>query len=70
MDISVLKNLREDINNLDEYGYHEILKIINNNSEKYTENKNGIFVNLNKLNETTIKQIKDYLIFNKNTKLI
>ena len=71
MDINKLKELRERITKLDEYGYYEIFKIIDNHDIKYTENNNGIFINLNKLDEKTIQQLEYYLEFNKNnTKLI
>ena len=63
--------MRERITKLDEYGYYEIFKIIDNNNIKYTENNNGIFINLNKVDEKTIQQLEYYLEFNKNnTKLI
>jgi hypothetical protein len=71
MNINKLKELRERITKLDEYGYYEIFKIIDNNNIKYTENNNGIFINLNKVDEKTIQQLEYYLEFNKNnTKLI
>tara|TARA_Y100000590_G_scaffold39811_2_gene42492 strand:+ start:1782 stop:1997 length:216 start_codon:yes stop_codon:yes gene_type:complete len=71
MDINNLKELRERITKLDEYGYYEIFKIIDSNNIKYTENNNGIFINLNKLDEKTLKELEYYLEFNKNnTKLI
>lgn len=52
--------------NLDEKT--EIFKIIKNNSEKYSNNKNGIFINLSKLNISTINQIIDKLNYYNNNK--
>ena len=66
MDINKLKELRERITKLDEYGYYEIFKIIDSHAIKYTENTNGIFINLNKLDETIINKLEYYLNFNKN----
>jgi hypothetical protein len=41
--------------------YIEIFKIIKNNNIKYTQNKNGLFIDMNKLSNETIYKIDDYL---------
>lgn len=56
-----LKELKSKINTLDSCEQIEILKIIINNDVKYTQNKNGFFINLNKLNDETIKEIRDFI---------
>ena len=56
-----LKNLLEKIHLLDTYEYIEIYKIIKKNNIKYTMNKNGIFLNMLKLDKQTIFEIEDFL---------
>ena len=46
----------EQINN-----HNQIIDLINQNNCKYTQNNNGIFVNLNTLSETTIHQMYQIL---------
>ena len=58
-----LKNLRDIINTLEEYQLVEIIKIIKKNNIKYTQNKNGIFLNMCRMNDTIIDSIEKYLIF-------
>ena len=52
--INYLINLKNNIENLDKNLHIKILKILKVNNIEYSENKNGIFVNLNK-----IENIKD-----------
>jgi hypothetical protein len=58
-----LKNLRDIINTLEEYQLVEIIKIIKKNNIKYTQNKNGIFLNMCRMDDTIIDSIEKYLIF-------
>lgn len=58
-----LKNLRDIINMLEEYQLVEIIKIINKNNIKYTQNKNGIFLNMCRMDDTVIDSIEKYLVF-------
>lgn len=60
---NTLKNIRDIINTLEEYQLVEILKIIKRNDIKYTQNKNGIFLNMCKLEDSVIKAIENYLVF-------
>ncbi len=55
--------IKNKISNLSENELTEIFKIIKNNNEKYTTNKNGIFINLSTLRNTTISEISNFLIF-------
>ena len=48
------KNLHQD-------QYLEILKIISITNTKYTENNNGIFIDLDKTDDICIQKISDYL---------
>ena len=61
--IKDLKELREKINSLDNYEHLEILKIIIKNDVKFTENSNGVFVNMNKLDDKSLNEIKSFLSF-------
>ena len=61
--IKELKELRERIKNLETCEHIEIVKIIIKNNVKFTENSNGIFVNMNKLDETSLEEIKSFLSF-------
>lgn len=71
MEIEKLKNIRDQIRELDKNEQHEIFKIIRSNEEnKYTENNNGIFINMNKLDLATIQNIESFLEFSKQNKEI
>ena len=59
--IKKLKELRDTITELDVCEQSEILKIIEKNNIKFTENKNGVFINMNKLNDTAIEDIEKFL---------
>ena len=63
--IEQLEILRDKIQNIDNNTQHhlKILEIIKNNNANYTENSNGVFVNMNNLESTIIEQIKEYLIY-------
>jgi hypothetical protein len=41
--------------------YLELFKIINEDSDKYTTNKNGVFFNMNSLKNETLKKIEKFL---------
>tara|TARA_B100000900_G_C20489426_1_gene678907 strand:+ start:665 stop:1105 length:441 start_codon:yes stop_codon:yes gene_type:complete len=62
--INYLINLKNKIENLDEKLHVKILKVLADNNVTYSENKNGVFVNLNKLDEnilSTIEGLLEYL---------
>ena len=62
---SIFTNLeiKEKIDKLSENEMCEIFKIIKNNSEKYSTNKNGIFINISTLKKITINEICDFISF-------
>lgn len=71
MEIEHLKNIRDKISALDKNQQHEIFKIVKKNeSNRYTENNNGIFINMNKLDTETIKNIESFLEFSRQNKEI
>jgi len=66
LDTLKLKNLRDRICELGIVENIEIFKILQKNNVKYTENNNGIFVNMTKLSQKTIDDIESFLTFIKN----
>ena len=61
MNIEKLKSLQNDIDKLDKIHHLKILKILTDNDVKYSENRNGIFINMNGFNEKTITDIEKTL---------
>jgi len=61
--IDLCKKIQNDISLLSQNELNEIFKILYNNDSKYTQNNNGIFVNLNWLEYDIILQINNYIDF-------
>ena len=61
--INLCKKIQNDITLLSQNELNEIFKILFNNDSKYTQNNNGIFVNLNWLEYDIIIQINNYIDF-------
>lgn len=61
-----LISLKNQIENLDKIHHIKILNILKNNDIKYSENRNGIFINMNSFNEQTIDEINKILLYIKN----
>ena len=55
-------------NRKSEYAFHhnKILKVLVKNNIKYSENRNGIFVNMNSFDESINKEIEKSLLYIKN----
>tara|TARA_Y100001970_G_C13735544_1_gene603631 strand:+ start:87 stop:338 length:252 start_codon:yes stop_codon:yes gene_type:complete len=69
--INKLKSLKEKIEALEKTEHQEILKIIKRYECKFTENNNGVFINMNKLSENVIKEIESFLVFSdENNKML
>tara|TARA_B110001469_G_C9645385_1_gene325943 strand:+ start:641 stop:895 length:255 start_codon:yes stop_codon:yes gene_type:complete len=64
--IKKLRELRDTISELDVCEQVEVLKIIEKNKIKYTENKNGVFINMNKLNNKTIEDLDKFIEYIRN----
>jgi hypothetical protein len=62
-----MKNKIESLSKIEKI---EIFKIIKNYDVFYTQNKNGIFLILNKLDEKVVNEIDNFLIFLDETKQI
>ena len=63
MDTGKLVVLKEQIENLDVFHHNKILKVLIKNNIKYSENRNGIFVNMNSFDENTVNEIKKTLLY-------
>ena len=61
METKKLKLLQNDIDKLDKIHHLKILKILKDNDIKYSENRNGIFVNMNVFDDKTIRDIENTL---------
>lgn len=61
--LEICNNIKSNINNLNNNELEEIFKIIYKNNNNYTKNNNGVFINLNWLNENTLEQINNYINF-------
>ncbi len=66
MDTTKLIVLKEQIENLDAFHHNKILKVLVKNNIKYSENRNGIFVNMNSFDKNTVKEIEESLQYIKN----
>ena len=66
MDTAKLVLLKDQIENLDAFHHNKILKVLVKNNIKYSENRNGIFVNMNSFDNNTIKEIEESLLYIKN----
>ena len=64
--IKKLKELRDIITDLEVCEQAEILKIVEKNKAKFTENKNGVFINMNKLSDKAIDDIETFLEYIQN----
>jgi len=64
------KFISSTIKKLSESEHIEIFKIINNHTDKYTENKNGIFINLSKISDKVNRKIIDFINYCLNNKKI
>ena len=64
--VKKLKELRDVITELEVCEQAEILKIVEKNKIKFTENKNGVFINMNKLSDKAIDDIETFLEYIQN----
>jgi len=61
MDANALQVLRDGIESMEHVHQLRILEIIKNNNIEYTENSNGIFINMTILPSQLITSIKEYI---------
>lgn len=58
--------LRDEIEKLNTNQHLEILKILKKHEISFSENKNGIFVNLNCVDDFILSEIKEYILYLRN----
>ena len=63
INIDELKSLRNIIDNIDEFHHKKIFEISKMYNMNYSRNKNGIFVNMNKLSQPVLDELKTYLLY-------
>ena len=61
--IDELKNLRNLIDNIDEFHHKKIFEIIKKYNMNYSKNKNGIFINMNNLSKSVLDELNNYLLY-------
>ena len=62
-DLNNLLQLKNQIENMDKIHHIKILNILKNNNIKYSENRNGIFVNMTSFDSQTIDSIEKLLSY-------
>ena len=62
MEQNNLLDLKNRIEKLSVDNQVQIFNILKNNNIEYTKNKNGVFVRLNKLDSSIIKEITDKVV--------
>jgi len=60
-DANNIKKLRDIIENMNKIHQIHILKILKENDIQFTENSNGIFVNMSLLNKKTLNRIRKFI---------
>ena len=63
MNIEKLKILKNDIDQLNKIHHIKIFKVLKDNDVKYSENRNGIFINMNSFNKKTVDEIENTLSY-------
>ena len=58
-----LNLLKDQIEKLEKFHQIQILEILVENKTSFTENRNGIFVNLIKVDEKVLIKIRGYLLY-------
>ena len=58
-----LNLLKDEIEKLEKFHQIQILEILVENKASFTENRNGVFVNLIKINKNIIQKIREYLLY-------
>ena len=62
-DLNKLTQLKNQIETLDKIHHIKILDVLKKNNVKFSENRNGIFVNMNSFDSNTIKSIEKILLY-------
>ncbi len=62
--------LKKELNNLSHTEFCEVFNIIRTSTDRYSENSNGVFINLKYIDDSTVQKIWDFINFSKNSKMI
>ena len=63
MEVQKLIKLKTTIEQMENIHHIKILQILINNGIKFSENRNGIFINMNEFNAKTINDIDNTLLY-------
>lgn len=63
MDNSLLLKIRDDVEKMEKVHQLNILKIFKKHNIEFTENANGIFINMTILNSTILEEIRSYISY-------
>ena len=63
MDVNKLQKIKNEITKLDKIHHLKIFKLLKENEVKFSENRNGIFINMATINEKTLEQLAKTLIY-------
>jgi len=58
-----LKQIRDKIENINIIHHIKFFEIFKKHKVKYSENRNGIFINMCSLNENILKEIEEYIFY-------
>ena len=61
--IDICKYIQANITKLCQTEIDEVFKILHNNNSSYTQNNNGVFVNLNWIEDDVLNKIHSYILF-------
>jgi len=56
-----LMALKDGIENMPVIHQIEVLRILHSKHTQINENKNGVFINISKINDTTIRELEEYM---------
>tara|TARA_Y100000389_G_scaffold202854_1_gene249489 strand:- start:987 stop:1286 length:300 start_codon:yes stop_codon:yes gene_type:complete len=56
-----LQNLKDTIEGLNETYHKQLFNIFHKNNIKYSENRNGIFINISNLNENVVQELEKHI---------
>jgi hypothetical protein len=56
-----LMALKDGIENIPVIHQIEILRILHTKQTQINENKNGVFINISKINDATLRELEDYM---------
>lgn len=61
MKTNYLMSLKEGIENMPVIHQIEVLRILNQKHIQINENKNGVFINISKINDATLLEMEEYM---------